>query len=565
MEARVSMRLVFVALAALFLLPAFSFAQTNVTDTIVDTVGGIVQGEFDSQTGLDKVKEVKDISAGDLADKTVEYIVGDTPSVLMTNLINQLLEENSFKLWTVKDQKKDVPWHTRDSCQRIANGKLWEGLLNASAKGHFAPWVDIAWTAVKSIADGGKSIGEMIADNTKAKVEALIKDALIGKAEPKVEVVTIPHHDSCNTITKITWDPVNKRIIVVTTGDCQCKLISSKWTGDSARLKDFVVILEASVEIVNVRINERTRFGGYLGEWVGKTYDIQAQYKVGKLHVTTKDDCDCAGYVPPEEKGFVTGIFEWLEGLFDPPTEPEDQSDSPKDTEGGTDDEGATEEGEEPPSTGLGGFLGGLFSGDKTDEPEDQIDDDSTEDETDDTKDAEGNTKKPLQCGDTTSIEGKSVETFPYRETPSSNVNFACNNSCGADQVCSVLPESVGAYSDSCVYCKDVPKVNSKPTDAPPVATGGSCEKAVRLLLDEYNGWFDPPITFSANGAVLFHEHRCFPEADYDTHTRQLTIQGVADAKFKSMCPSLKHVSSVMTRITQGSKGLCSSKTIFSF
>lgn len=58
--------------------------------------------------------------------------------------------------------------------------------------------------------------------------------------------------------------------------------------------------------------------------------------------------------------------------------------------------------------------------------------------------------------GDIASVDGRSgVETFAYRESQSSDVNFSCNNSCGKNQVCKVLPQSVGAYSNSCVYCAE--------------------------------------------------------------------------------------------------------------
>lgn len=581
MEVRVCIRTGLILIFGFLLLPVLSFAQTNVGDAITDTVGGVIKGEFESHTGLDKVKDIKDIDAGALADKTVEYIVGEVPSQIMANLVTQITVGPDIKTPTPFTNLflKKEPFGNRSkvipACHLAANEKMREGLFELRVRGHFSPWIDIAWTAVKSIADGGKTISELIAEHTKAKAEELIKETLFGTPEPKVETYTYEHGDSCNTTTKVTWDPVNMRIIAVTTGDCKCERKDTDC--GPTKLKGYQVVFHAPV-VISVRIKTEERLFG----WISPKHTVQAKYRVDldRMKVVTHADCDCKNDPPPppEDPGFITGIFEWISGLFDSPAEPEDATEEPEDngesgegTDEGTDEGETTDEGEED-TTGVSGipaFVDWLLGRDKTDEPEDTNTTGHTSGGEESGKGENGEEKPPLQCGATVSVDGRSgVPTFPYRPDANGDVNFSCNNSCAPDQVCKVLPESVGAFRDSCVYCADKPKTDTPPqppiTDTAPVS-GNNCEAAVRLLLDEYMGWFDPPVTFSANRAVMSHEHRCFPEADFDTHTRQLAIEGTRDAKITAMCPSLKHVSSTLTKISGGAKGLCSSETVFSF
>lgn len=419
------------AILTIFILPNISVAQTNIGDLVTGTAKKIAQDKFNSETGLDKIKNLKDIDAGKIADKTVTYIQGDIPSPLLGNLITQIsLGANSMTEGLFKMYLKKRPYSGKviKSCDLAANQKMQNGLFNTRVKAHFSPWVDIAWTAVKSIADGGKSIGQLIAENTKSKVEKMIKETLFGKAKPVIETVTIPHHDSCDTTTKITWDPINMRIIVVTSGDCKCSLIQT--AGGKTKLKDFTVTLVAPVTVKNVVVEEKSYFMFF------KSYKIKAQYKVGRLKVATDANRNCnkdhslkptdSPTTPPKEedkkKSILGRILDFIFG-------DDDKSNTT------TDDKIISEEGEVEDSIkddtdnsnkDNAGVTGGELSTNEETKPtnQDQV---SKED------------PRALQCGDKFSLDGtKTVQTFPYRKDASGEVNFSCNNSCASNQICTV-------------------------------------------------------------------------------------------------------------------------------
>lgn len=440
----------------IFSLPVFSSAQTNVNDAVQETAQKIIEDKFNSETGLDKVKDFGSIDAGKIADRAVKYAHGEVPSQIMGSLIDQMRDvkntglQNNFRPYTKKTHNANAPYRTKNACQRIANQRHLEGLDAANVKARLTPWVDIAWTAVKSIASGGKSLGDLVAENTKANAEKMIKEALFGKAEPKVETVTIPHYDSCNSKTKITWDPINMRVIAVTTGNCGCKL----YEGDGKdTLKDFTVTLVAPVEVTNVKIEEEN----YFIFW--KKYNIKAQYKVGKLKVVTDANCNCNKDIslppPPknesivEENGFFGGMWDWFFEPKDKVNPAKDKTLSPKDKHAKDKDTKGKNISKE--ISGIPAFIDWLFGRDKKDGEmgvKDSIKNPTGEEEKGKIE------EKPLVCGEVVSVDGRdNVPTFVFRESSSQNVNFYCNNSCSPEQVCKVLPESVGAYHDSCVYC----------------------------------------------------------------------------------------------------------------
>ena len=436
----------------IFFLPVFSFAQTNVNDVVTDTAQKIIKDKFDSETGLDKVKDFTDINAGKIADEAVKSARGDAPSALMAELISQMRDvqntglSNNFRLYT-----KKKPFNTKNACNRIANQRMVEGLDNANVKAQLTPWVDISWEAIKGIASGGKSLGDLIKENTKKKIEEIIKTTLFGKSEQKIETVVIPSYDSCGSVTKITWDPKNMRIIVATKGDCLCKL----YPGDGVEkgtLKDYKVVIVAPVTVKNVKIEEEN----YFIFW--KKYNIKAQYKVGKLKVATDANCNCNGDIslppPPknestvEENGFFGGIWNWIFGDEDKVEEPKDETLPPEDE--GIKDESEKDKEETPKEiSGIPAFIDWLFGRDKEIGEGDSIKDTTNPKEPKKEKD-----EKPLVCGEVVSVDGRdNVQTFVFRDSSSQNVNFDCDSSCKPGQICKILSQSVGAYKDSCVYC----------------------------------------------------------------------------------------------------------------
>ncbi|MBL4644813.1 MAG: hypothetical protein JKX80_03020 [Candidatus Pacebacteria bacterium] len=559
MKACARIRFILLILAALFLLPSFSFAQTNVGDAAKDFVGGVIKEKFDKETGLNQIPDIKGINAGSIADDLVGGLIGDIPSPTMGQLTKEV--RKLFRTYTTS-KKYSV-------CERAANSRAWSSLRQIEEKAHFAPWADIAWTAIKSIANGGKTIGELIKENTEAELKKLLKDA-IDSSPPAPEIKSLTFEGNCNSKSVTKWDPATKKITIIVTGNCGCE---RQVVGLSKpRLSAFEVRIEGLVES-RVRLRQSPLW------WLSP--QPQIQYFVKKIRVITKADCNVCGSgdppPPPKEKGFITGIFEWFGGLFDSSEEPEDLVNPPEDED--TEEEGDNEEtddadtDEETGDTaeedlpeelkGIKAFIDKLLGRDKTDDPEDKVEETSKEEEANPkSEEPQDVTPKPLQCGDVTKVEGKNVQTFAYRETPNSDVNFACNNACSANQVCSVLPDSVGAFRNSCVYCKDIPKVVEEPVDeVSPVIKGGKCEAAIRFLLDEYEGWFDAPLTVSKNSAVFSNLQKCVDETEYTKYARQSRIDGVADKRVQAMCPTLKHVSSALTP----SGVNCQDKTVFSF
>ncbi len=436
-------------------MPLFSYAEVSVGDTVTETAQKIIKDKFNSETGLDKVKDFGSIDAGKIADRAVKYAHGEVPSQTMGSLIDQMRDvkntglQNNFRPYTKKTHDGNASYRTKNTCQRIANQRQLEGLDAANVKARLTPWVDIAWTAVKSIASGGKSLGDLVAENTKANAEKIIKEALFGKAEPKVETVTIPHYDSCNSKTKITWDPVNMRVIVVTSGDCGCK--SFKTDVGNTKLKDFTVTLVAPVKVINVKIEEKK----YFIFW--KKYNIKAQYKVGKLKVVTDANCNCKGESippppppPPKNKtGFLGSIWDWFFGGSDSADSSKKDQTSEKDNSPNKDKSGTSVEKEKETDQKVNFIKDNFLKEHNKEIVEDK---------------EKKNGQKQLQCGDKVNVDGrKGVKTFLFRKTPNSDVNFNCNNSCSPEQVCKVLPESVGAYHDSCVYCANKEKYIPEP------------------------------------------------------------------------------------------------------
>ncbi len=564
----------------------------------VEFAGGVAQGEFEKQTGLDAVRDVVEIDAGKIADKTVEYIRGDVPSPLMESLLAQIATDNKFELWTKKSTKRNVPYFA-NACQRAANQRAIEGMRNAITKARLAPWVDISWEAVKAISSGGKSVADLVKENTKAKAEELIKEALFGKADPVVETVTIPHYDACDTKTTVTWDPINMRIIISSKGNCGCAFFSAG-TGNAnegARLSGFDVVIVAPVTVANVRIQEKNRFIFW------RSYSVQAQYKVGKLNVATVADCGCSNITDPpppppppkKEKGWIAGVVDWFIDLFD------GSDDETIDDTGSSDGEGAGEDVDTDKAQD---------DDEKTTDTEtkkDAEDDDSrdtekTDDAKDKTKDERGddtdsdddeNTKqKARQCGDRIAIDGReNVPTYPSRIGENNDANFTCNNSCAQNEVCRVIPPEEDMLScvycarvcgqgeyidlDSCEraltndvqYCEStgVPTWGNETCYAIKERQSNACESAVRFIFTDYFAWIDPPVAFTGTGATFSNDQRCVSEAEYDETVRYTLDEALSDPQLRSMCPTLELVSADLIRVSGGAKGLCRDEIKFKF
>ena len=447
--------------------PVLVHAQTNVTDAVTEAAKQSAQDVFYERTGLSEVKDIIEVDPEKLADKAVEYAIGKVPSPLMVNLIGQIRDPqqvglpSNFRPYTKKNggfagtNRADTQYFTRNACQRAANQKLLTGLDNVFIEGQLKPWVELSWQAIKDIAGGGKSIADLVKEHTKAKAEELIKNALLGNPKPKVETVTIPHYDECNTITRVTWDPVHMRLIVVTSGDCGCAL-STDGDGSRAQMKNFAVKLVAPVTLKNVRIEEKNRFIFW------RTYRLQAEYKVGKLNVATTADCNCSRIddppppppppPPKEEKGLWGRFVDWLFGPNDSVDEPEDDAqdrDEGADVSVGTDDNGVTGDDIliDPKDDGEGTIDEGTNTGGDTD-PEDNNRGERSPTTTD--------PNDGRMCGDIFTVDERQVQTYPYTQT-NGELNFNCNNTCAPEEVCKVLPESVSsARAQSCVYCAQV-------------------------------------------------------------------------------------------------------------
>ena len=506
-----------------------------------------------------------------------DLIIGDIPSDEFNLITNQVYDQ--FLAGGYATNKK------YSVCQRAANAQAEVALSDLNHKWWQGGWFNLAYKAIKYSTVIGASVGvaDVVTEELRGQISNTVKDLL---AEEPSEVVELSNGGKCGLTTVALWNKQEQRVEIKITGDCGCRVVKPRrFDLSKTKLKDFEVNITADVEIGNVEVEEKNPYIFW------RDRQVRVFFKVKSMVVDTIANCNC-GIVdpPPEEK--EDGSEPEAEEKDPITTEPEDGTEPPEDEE---DTEGSeTQEDEEQEETRgfIGAFVDWLLGRDGTGGPEDDTTDPAGEKE--DEEEGERDNTKPLMCGDSVSVEGRTgVATFVYRETATSNVNFSCNNSCAPHQRCSVLPESVGAYSDSCVYCANVCNTgefsnesscsSAKGSGQECVATGTNgcfalkekkkdplpaaqnCEAAVRLLLDEYMGWFDPPVTFTSGKAVLSHEHRCFPEEDYDKFTRQPAIQGTKDASIRAMCPTLIHSSSVMTRLTAGSKGLCRSDTTFSF
>lgn len=447
---------------AILLAPFFSSAETNVTELVDGTLQDVIGGEIDSQLGLDKIKDIKNITPKDVGDRVVKDALGDIPSPTLGSILHQLgrshtltagqtAQDGLFKRFTVKRPFGEGNLSAVNPiCERIANQRMMEGIQNAEAKAHFAPWVEIAWDAVKSIADGGKTLSEMIAENTKSKVEELIKESLFGKAPVEIERVTIPHHDDCGTETVIVWDAQNGKLRIETSGDCGCKEYNSD--GSSAHLNEFKVVLLADVTLKEVTIEEEEN--SFLW-WKWTTHKINTFYKISNINVATVADCsktcpmdtvgepeddpipEPAGEDDDSGGGIISGIWGWFTGLFG-------GNDDPTGTTGTTG--GTTTTGEEGSSTtGTTGVT-----------PETDGSNNTSSGSAGSSSSTTGGseTATPQQCGASISIDGRSsVPTFPPEVT--SGGTFACGGTCENHQLCvSVADQTL--ISGDCTYCQNV-------------------------------------------------------------------------------------------------------------
>lgn len=558
---------------------------------------------FQKQTWLDQIEEITGIYPDKIGNQDVDYVESGTPSPALANIIQQLRGENgewlpsSFKLFLTKTPKRSSPYRTRNACDRIANLRLWEWLWNAKAKAHFNQRIDHTWESDENDSLAGRSVWELVGEVWEGGAEALLEEFLAEDENNVIEVVTIPHYDDCGSVTKITWDPFNSRVIVVTVWDCQCKRYDSNLSSDWATLADYSVVLVAPVT-THVHVEKKA---GFL--WMRHNRAAKVSYKVGSLDVTTEANCSCSKVtdppppLPPKKEWVIQRFIWWITGLFGgskgtwtetppPPVEgetpPEDDTaketeTDPEDepTEGSWDDTGepveeTDPEDETPPKDGEEGEQP---EEDTAWEPREETD---PEDE------------EPLACGTDIDIDGRSnVPTFAYREDPNGNVNFDCDGTCRAHQVCKVVPESVAAFRNSCVYCQDqcpewtyVELANcewnlwadevcvendgcfiiekQQPEDT---SWWGNCEEAVRQLLDVYLGWFDPPVTFTDNWAIFQNgPHKCLSQSELDQYHIGIIEFGIQTEEIQSLCPTLTHVST-----EEIGAGTCDTKTIFSF
>lgn len=500
----------------------------------------------------------KDFALDAVENAAKAVVIGDVPSDDMN-----ILTKDIYAKFLAENLSTDKSLST---CKRVANAQAETGLENLNQKWWQGGWFNLGYKAIKYsvvIASGAAAAGlnDVIAEEGRGVVTSTIEANI--RAEDD-EVVEIAPYNRCNATVRAVWDKKNMQIRVTIEGNCNCKDIKPRWTDISHdTLKEFKVSITADVEVKSFEVEEENP----LMFWRDRRVKVFLGAK--NMQVDTKANCKCGvdDSPPPwvSEDGSIVDEDSVDDEIDESEEDPDDKADPP---EGEVKEETPDPEKDDGTINGIPAFINWLFGRDKDEEeqPEDQVEvgEDSTER---DEKEGE-----PLMCGARVAVDGRAhVATFPYRPDANGDVNFSCNGTCGPDQVCKVLPKSVGAFRDSCVYCADKPKevkkdgVPQPPTDKPPVSGGRDCEAAVRLLLDEYMGWFDPPLTVTAGTATMFHEHRCFPEEDFDTHTRQLAIQGVTDAKIKAMCPSLKHKESFMTHITAGAKGLCSSTTVFTY
>jgi len=528
--------------------------------------------------GLTGVKNPKDITGKDVADYVVKDFIGEIPSLTVVNLVEQV--------------RKDFGRHSEQGtnlgykqCQRAANSVAWSVLGDIRDKGKLAPWAEISWSAIKAIAGGGKSIGDLVKENTKKKVSELLKDWYNGNPPLPKETTTLNHGGRCNTKSVTIWDPEEKRLRIEISGDCGC---IDKVTGTgSIGLNNFKVIIEAPVSVEDVTIKEKNRFTFWRSE------KIKIFYKVGPLYVNTASVCDrrCPKDTPPpppeDEKGFISGVWDWFFGDDDIGDPPEDENDDKKDTKEDTDKDREED---------ARGFIGRVIDKFKKDKEDDTKEPEHEENLVTGVVEIE----EGFACGDKVTADGqKGVQTFVYRDKLTDEVNL-CDNACAPNQECHVLPESVGAFKDSCTYCRNIcaegqfvekntcerslqdgqecvgsennscyaiKNKEKEKDDTPPPVGAGRCEEAVRLLLDEYVGWFDPQLTVRSNGITFTNpEYRCFGNDVLQEHHVNPINKGIQDPDIRAMCPSLEHLGSSENYLSGEGKGrLCETKTEFAF
>ncbi len=429
--------------------PIILYAKIDATQITKDTIKKVTEDKFLKETGLNEVKDISEIDIGKIADKTVEYISPEVPSPVMESLLIQISRGRDIKteaLFKPFIKKRpnigDVSTRPKQACELAANGKMQSGMFNGRVNAHFGPWVGISWDIIKTIA-GGKGLADFITEKGKAKAEESIKEFLFGKTPPKIETATINHHDECNTVTKVTWDPINMRIIIVTNGDCKCSKLIKTDNGNTL-MKGFRVALTAPVTVDDVKIGEKN----YFIFW--RKYNIKAKYKVHKLKVATKANCNCAVDIPPpppppppkNKIGIIGRIIDWLFGFDDNVSSKGKKHNTDKIIQKDNDKKDKNQKDREDVEN-------------KDAITDRNIKNNGNKIKENESKKETGNkttSKTSLACGDRVSIDGRdNVPTYSYRTN--GELNKYCNNSCLEDEVCKVVPQSVGAYNNSCVYC----------------------------------------------------------------------------------------------------------------
>ena len=519
-------------------------------------------------------QESSGFGAGDFIGDQIENaikgaVIGDVPSDdfnLITKDIYAQFLANGYAT------KKEY-----STCKRVANAQAEIGLDNLNQKWWQGGWFNLGYKAIKYsivIASGAAAAG--VNDVIAEEGRGVAADAVLGyiKAEDN-EVVEISPASKCNTNIRAVWDKKTMRVYVTITGNCNCADIKPRWSELSHdTLKEFRVDISADVTVKAVEVEEKNP----LIFW--RERRVKVFLGVKNMAVDTKANCQCRVDDPP-------------------PEEPEDGSETEEDDGDGGDD--ATQEPEDtvvPPeddgagddeSTTTGGFLGWLFGG-GTDTSEEPEDDTSAGDGT------AGEDTGPWQCGAQVAVDGRSgVPTYPYTDENRRDASTQCGGMCAPHQECHVVPESVGAYRNSCTYCKNMCEKGEFTTrDACERAKGTSqecratgtytchalveqkkksaqgtvnCEAAIRSLLDTYVGWFDPQLTVTAGSAVFLNgPHRCLTTGEFKQFHVDLVAIGVADASIRAQCPTLAVVSNENIQLGgSGKAATCNTRTEFSF
>lgn len=445
------------------------------------------------------------------------------------------------------------------TCQRVANAQAETGLDNLNQKWWQGGWFNLGYKAIKYsvvIASGaaGAGLNDVVAEEGRGIAAGAVEAHI--RAEDD-EVVEISPSNRCNAKVRAIWDKKNMKLRISVVGNCNCRDIKPRWSDLSHdTLKEFKVDITADVVVKSFEVEEKNP----LIFWREKRVKVFLGTK--NMEVDTKANCQC--------------------GIGDPPLkEPEDGSISEEDSSQEEPEDSTQEQddsGVEENEHTTGGLFGWLLGGKK----------DGTEKEPEDKTPQE-----KWQCGAPLDIDGQAgAATYPYTDENRLDASTQCNGMCSPHQECRIIPESVGAYSNSCTYCKDICNkgefttedacVRAKGADEECVAAGKAscyaikkkeetkkgatnCEGALRAMLNTYGGWFDPPLTVAGNGAEMYHEHRCMSDAEFDQFTRQPFIAGIATAEIRAMCPTLSLDSSTQLHISGGAKGLCATKSVFSF